>query len=206
MQEAANPSNTGMGRLFRSRRQLGCTLFSKRSCWKHYAALVIRQDRRSIFGLSREFAPRPDIIAGRRSIETRYPTDPSQVEIVVEVLSPDDKMLDVLAKCKEYVALGIEQVYVGRPRKRDGLDLEPGPQSIRPYRELGAHKWRQYCTCGCVARSPRTALKLDSSGPNIFHRAQQNIGTTPILLSTRFARSGRHSKAVDSRARRRFDD
>ena len=65
--------------------------------------------------LSREFAPRPDVMAGRRSIETRYPTDPSQVEIVVEVLSPDDKMLDVLAKCKEYVALGIEQVYVADP-------------------------------------------------------------------------------------------
>ena len=65
--------------------------------------------------LSREFAPRPDVIAGRRSIETRYPTDPSQVEIVIEVLSPDDKMLDVLAKCEEYVALGIEQVYVADP-------------------------------------------------------------------------------------------
>jgi Uma2 family endonuclease len=65
--------------------------------------------------LSREFAPRPDVMAGRRSIETRYPTDPSQVEIVVEVLSPDDKMLDVLAKCKEYVALGIEQVHVADP-------------------------------------------------------------------------------------------
>ncbi len=65
--------------------------------------------------LSREFAPRPDVMAGRRSIETRYPTDPSEVEIVVEVLSPDDKMLDVLAKCKEYLDLGIEQVYVADP-------------------------------------------------------------------------------------------
>lgn len=65
--------------------------------------------------LSREFAPRPDVIAGRQSIETRYPTEPSQVEIVVEVLSPDDKMLDVLAKCKEYLALGIQQVYVADP-------------------------------------------------------------------------------------------
>ncbi|MBV9669644.1 MAG: Uma2 family endonuclease [Acidobacteriales bacterium] len=65
--------------------------------------------------LSSEFAPRPDVMAGRRSIETRYPTDPSQVEIVVEVLSPDDKMAALLAKCKEYVALGIEQVYVADP-------------------------------------------------------------------------------------------
>lgn len=54
-------------------------------------------------------------MAGRRSIETRYPTDPSQVEIVVDVLSPDDRMLDVLAKCKEYLALGIQQVSVADP-------------------------------------------------------------------------------------------
>ena len=65
--------------------------------------------------LSHDFAPRPDVIAGRRSIETRYPTEASEVEIVVEVLSPDDRMLDVLSKCKEYVALGIEQVHVADP-------------------------------------------------------------------------------------------
>jgi Uma2 family endonuclease len=64
--------------------------------------------------LSREFAPRPDVIATRQSIPTRYPTQPREVEIVVEVLS-DDQMTLLLAKCKEYVDLGIEQIYVADP-------------------------------------------------------------------------------------------
>ncbi len=65
--------------------------------------------------LSKQFAPRPDVMAGRRSIQTRYPTEPGEVEIVVEILSPDDKMALVLAKCEEYVRIGIEQVYVADP-------------------------------------------------------------------------------------------
>lgn len=65
--------------------------------------------------LSRNFAPRPDVIAGRQSITTRYPTQPEEVEIVVEILSPDDKMLAVLEKCERYVALGIKQIFVADP-------------------------------------------------------------------------------------------
>jgi Uma2 family endonuclease len=64
--------------------------------------------------LSREFAPRPDVIATRRSIPTRYPTKPQEVEIVVEVLS-DDQMTLLLTKCQEYVDLGVEQIYVADP-------------------------------------------------------------------------------------------
>ncbi len=65
--------------------------------------------------LDPQFAPRPDIAAGRRSIRTRYPTQPGEIEIVVEILSPDDAMSRVLAKCGEYVRIGIEQVYVADP-------------------------------------------------------------------------------------------
>jgi Uma2 family endonuclease len=65
--------------------------------------------------LDREFAPRPDVMAGRQSITTRYPTQPSEVEIVVEILSPEDTMSRLLAKCDEYVRIGIEQVYVADP-------------------------------------------------------------------------------------------
>lgn len=64
--------------------------------------------------LSRDFAPRPDVIATRQSIPTRYPTLPREVEIVIEVLS-DDQMTLLLAKCQEYVDLGVEQIYVADP-------------------------------------------------------------------------------------------
>jgi Uma2 family endonuclease len=65
--------------------------------------------------LDREFAPCPDVMAGRQSIETRYPTQPREVEMVVEILSPDDTMVRVLAKCEEYVRIGVAQVYVADP-------------------------------------------------------------------------------------------
>jgi Uma2 family endonuclease len=55
------------------------------------------------------------VMAGRQSIETRYPTQPREVEMVVEILSPDDTMVRVLAKCEEYVRIGVAQVYVADP-------------------------------------------------------------------------------------------
>lgn len=66
--------------------------------------------------LDPEFAPRPDVAAGRQSIPTPYPTEPGQIEIVIEILSPDDAMTRVLAKCEEYVRIGIEQVYLADPQ------------------------------------------------------------------------------------------
>jgi Uma2 family endonuclease len=65
--------------------------------------------------LSREIIPRPDVMAGRQSILTHYPTQPQEVEIVIEVLSPEDKMARLLVKCADYVDLGIEQIYVADP-------------------------------------------------------------------------------------------
>jgi Uma2 family endonuclease len=65
--------------------------------------------------LDPEFAPRPDVIAGRHSITTRYPTQPNEVEIVIEILSPDDTMVRVLGKCEEYVRIGVAQIYIADP-------------------------------------------------------------------------------------------
>jgi Uma2 family endonuclease len=65
--------------------------------------------------LDPQFAPRPDVAAGRQSVPTPYPTKPEEIEIVVEILSPEDAMGRVLAKCKEYARIGIEQVYVADP-------------------------------------------------------------------------------------------
>ena len=59
--------------------------------------------------------PRPDIAAALK-IEGRYPTKP--VDIVVEVLSPDDPMTRVYEKCRQYTRIGIPQIFVFDPESK----------------------------------------------------------------------------------------
>jgi len=54
--------------------------------------------------------PRPDIIATRGKMEHPYPT--KAVEVVVEILSPDDRMSYLLEKCRSYEAWGFEYIYI----------------------------------------------------------------------------------------------
>jgi Uma2 family endonuclease len=68
--------------------------------------------------ISREFAPRPDIMATSEDIETQYPTHPGEAEIIVEILSPTDNWPDVEKKCREYMGLGVVQVFVADPEGR----------------------------------------------------------------------------------------
>ena len=58
--------------------------------------------------------PRPDVTAALE-IEQPYPTKP--VDIVVEVLS-DDPMTKVFEKCRNYVRIGIPQIFVFDPESR----------------------------------------------------------------------------------------
>jgi Uma2 family endonuclease len=60
--------------------------------------------------------PRPDIIATRGKMEHPYPT--KAVEVVVEILSPDDRMSYLLEKCRSYEAWGFEYIYVVDPDSR----------------------------------------------------------------------------------------
>jgi Uma2 family endonuclease len=60
--------------------------------------------------------PRPDIIATRGKMEQPYPT--KAVEVVVEILSKDDKMPYLLEKCQSYQNLGFEYIYVVNPDSR----------------------------------------------------------------------------------------
>lgn len=57
-----------------------------------------------------EWEPVPDVAGSLKSITTRYPTEP--VDIVVEILSPDDRMSLVMSKCRRYGRIGIAQVFV----------------------------------------------------------------------------------------------
>lgn len=60
--------------------------------------------------------PRPDIIATRGKLEHPYPT--KAVEVVVEILSPDDSMSYLLEKCSAYQEWGFEFIYVVDPESR----------------------------------------------------------------------------------------
>jgi Uma2 family endonuclease len=60
--------------------------------------------------------PRPDVIATKGKLEVPYPT--KAVEVVVEILSPDDPMPHVLQKCAAYQDWGFEFIYVVDPESR----------------------------------------------------------------------------------------
>ena len=60
--------------------------------------------------------PRPDVIATRGKIEQGYPT--KAVELVVEILSEDDKMPYQLEKYQAYADWGFEYIYIVNPYSR----------------------------------------------------------------------------------------
>ncbi len=68
--------------------------------------------------ISQEFQPLPDIVAVKPGgIELPYPTHP--VELVIEILSPDDPFSRVLSKCQFYSDLGIQNIYIVDPEPRE---------------------------------------------------------------------------------------
>ncbi len=66
--------------------------------------------------ISRDFQPRPDVAAALVLETDAYPTKP--IDIVAEVLSPDDQDEKVIEKCRHYTTLGIRQIYVFDPVER----------------------------------------------------------------------------------------
>ena len=67
--------------------------------------------------ISPDFQPLPDVSAVLPgNVELPYPTRP--VEVVVEIMSPDDQFSQMLKKCEFYAELGIEHIYVVDPASR----------------------------------------------------------------------------------------
>ena len=103
----------------------GNAVKKSRATWLHSLLQVILAEFLSRAGYSAgaeldlrldpNFEPRPDVAAGRKRIPTNYPTERGQIEIVVEILSPDDSFSGLVTKCAEYARVGIEQVYVADP-------------------------------------------------------------------------------------------
>jgi Uma2 family endonuclease len=63
-----------------------------------------------------DFHPIPDVIASMTRLETPYPT--KAIEVVIEIVSSDDPMSWILAKCRAYQAWGFQQIYVVDPSAR----------------------------------------------------------------------------------------
>ena len=75
-----------------------------------------------------DWQPKPDVIAWLASIGQGYPTEP--VDIVAEVLSPDDKMAKVFERCRQYQRLGIRQIFVLDPESRTTSEWNPQTQDL----------------------------------------------------------------------------
>ena len=71
--------------------------------------------------ITQDWQPVPDVSASTQ-LEQPYPTKP--VPIVVEVLSPDDRIAAVRAKCQDYANIGIQQVFVIDPEKREIMEWD----------------------------------------------------------------------------------
>ena len=65
----------------------------------------------------------PDVIAAPE-IQSPYPTDP--VLLCVEILSPEDRVGSILAKCEEYHDWGVPFCWVIDPEKQTGWQYHAG--------------------------------------------------------------------------------
>jgi Uma2 family endonuclease len=67
----------------------------------------------------------PDVIVqSRDNIQAPYPTKP--VHLCIEILSPDDRMSEVLAKCEEYHAWGVPTVWIADPDNERAWEYRAG--------------------------------------------------------------------------------
>ena len=74
-----------------------------------------------------DWNPVPDVI-GCTQVQHPYPTKP--LEIVVEILSPDDRMDHMLRKCSQYARIGIERIYVLNPDGQEGWEWNIQEESL----------------------------------------------------------------------------
>ncbi len=66
-----------------------------------------------------DWQPKADVAAWTW-IDGPYPTQP--IDIVVEVLSPEDRMQRVISKCRNYERIGIRSIFVMDPECRDAWE------------------------------------------------------------------------------------
>jgi len=75
-----------------------------------------------------DWNPVPDVIA---CTEVQHPYPTKSFEIVVEVLSPDDKVDFTLKKCRRYGQVGIQRIYLLDPEGTEGWEWNAETESLR---------------------------------------------------------------------------
>ncbi|MGA8028099.1 MAG: Uma2 family endonuclease [Bryobacteraceae bacterium] len=92
--------------------------FLKRAGYKAGSELELRIDP--------DWRPVPDVAGLSESPETSYPTRP--VDIVIEVLSPDDDLGRVTEKCRQYARIGILKIFLADPVERKAWEWKRSTQ------------------------------------------------------------------------------
>lgn len=71
----------------------------------------------------------PDVVVQDRArLQRPYPLDP--VHLCIEVLSPSDRVSDVLAKCEEYHAWGVPTAWIIDPDERRAWEYRAGQRPV----------------------------------------------------------------------------
>lgn len=91
--------------------------------------------------IDREWEPVADVAGSLKSVTGRYPTDP--VDVVVEILSPEDRMSHVMRKCRHYARIGIPQIFVLDPEERVAWRWDSG--SLERVSELNLSNGSSIC-------------------------------------------------------------
>ena len=64
----------------------------------------------------------------RDRIQDPYPIEP--VHLCIEILSPGDRMSEMLAKCEDYHAWGVEATWIVDPESRQAWEYRRGSRLI----------------------------------------------------------------------------
>jgi Uma2 family endonuclease len=84
--------------------------------------------------ISRGFQPRPGVAASLELESEGYPTKP--IDIVAEILSPDDTDVKIAQKCRYYANLGIHRIFVFDPVERWAAEWDAQAGELRRISEL----------------------------------------------------------------------
>lgn len=94
--------------------------FLKRAGYKSGSELELRIDP--------DWQPVPDVTGLAASPAGRYPTEP--VDIVIEILSPDDPFPQVLKKCRHYARIGTQKIFVADPEEKTAWEWNDRGQRL----------------------------------------------------------------------------
>ena len=77
-----------------------------------------------------EAHPKPDIVAFKEEPEGKYPTRPP--DVVIEIVSPDDKASNIRDHCQKYEDWGCKEIYIVYPEEQRILLWVKGSEIARP--------------------------------------------------------------------------